>query len=90
MIGIARLMAGPASRGAIFETGALLDEEIGDIAIERRMIFSASTQWVPAWRMVAAIFFRQPMASMVTMAPFNVSSVRSSGMAVILMCVVSG
>jgi hypothetical protein len=39
MIGIAGLMRGPACQGAIPETGgALLDEEIGDIAIEGRLV----------------------------------------------------
>jgi len=40
MIGIGCLMGGPAPRGAILEAGgALLDQEISDIAIEGRLVF---------------------------------------------------
>jgi len=39
MVGIGGLMGGPACGGAIFEpSGALLDEEIGDITTKGRLV----------------------------------------------------
>jgi hypothetical protein len=49
MIGIGRLMGGPASRGAIFEAGgALLAEEIGDVAMKSRLVVLERQQVIGA------------------------------------------
>jgi hypothetical protein len=48
-IGIGRLMGGPASRGAILEAGgALLAEEIGDVAMQRRLVVLERQQVIGA------------------------------------------